>query len=87
MTNPGAGQTVSGTTWVSIWVTSPATPPFTFTLSAAGATVWTESSSNTFVTLPWETPHTPNGAQTLTVTVRDATGATGVATVPVTVQN
>jgi len=39
------------------------------------------------VTLPWETTRTPNGAQTLTVTVRDSAGATGTATVPVTVQN
>src|SRR5712692_8108004 len=68
VTNPGPGQTVSGTTWVTIWLTSPATPPFTFTLSAAGTTVWTESASGTFVTLPWETTRTPDGAQTLTVT-------------------
>src|SRR5262249_12783240 len=42
VTNPGAGQTVSGTEWVAIWATSAATPPFTFTLSAAGATVLVE---------------------------------------------
>ncbi len=87
VTSPSAGQTVSGTTWVSIWITSASTPPFTFTLSAAGATVWSESQSATHVTLPWVTTDTPNGPQTLTVTVRDSAGATGVATIPVTVQN
>ena len=87
VTSPSAGQTVSGTTWVSIWITSASTPPFTFTLSAAGATAWSESQSATHVTLPWVTTDTPNGPQTLTVTVRDSAGAPGVATVPVTVQN
>src|SRR2546429_8997241 len=87
LTSPTSGQMVSGTTWASIWITSPGTAPYAFTLSAAGATVWSESQSATHVTLPWVTTDTPDGPQTLTVTVRDAAGATGAATIPVTVQN
>ena len=49
--------------------------------------MWTENSTDSHVTLPWTTTATPNGARTLVVTVRDATGATGTASVAVTVQN
>ncbi len=87
LTSPKAGATVSGTVWANIWVDSPGTAPYQYTMAAAGTTVWTQSSSSTHVTLPWETPKTPNGSQTLTVTVRDAAGKTGTATVGVTVQN
>src|SRR5262249_20393035 len=87
LTSPSSGQTVSGTTWANIWINSPGTAPFTFTLTAAGATVWSESQSATHVTLPWITTNTPDGPQTLTVTVRDSAGATGTASVNVIVQN
>ncbi|MGH7389757.1 MAG: hypothetical protein ACREM3_09910 [Candidatus Rokuibacteriota bacterium] len=82
------GEVVSGVEWASIWIQAPfGTPPSTFTLSAGGVTLWEESSSNTHVTLPWETPRLVNGPQTFTTTVRDAAGATGSASVTVTVQN
>src|SRR3989442_3673476 len=74
LTSPAAGQTVSGTTWANIWINSPGTAPYTFTLSAAAATVWTESQSATHVALPWVTTRTPHGPQTLTCTVPDRTG-------------
>jgi hypothetical protein len=88
VTSPQAGETVSGTAWVNIWIEAPyGTAPYTFTLSAAGTTVWSESASGTHVTLPWETFRTPDGARTLTVTVRDAEGRSGSASVNVDVQN
>lgn len=88
LTTPQPGTTVSGTYWVNIWIQAPyGTAPYSFTLSSAGATVWNESSSSTHVTLPWVTTQTPNGPQTLTVTIRDAAGATGSASVNVTVNN
>jgi hypothetical protein len=88
VTSPGPGETVTGTRWVDIWIEAPGgTAPYAFTLSAAGATVWSESVSGLHATLPWETDRTPNGAQTLTVAVRDAAGRTGSTSIPVTVQN
>jgi len=88
LTSPQPGDTVSGTAWANIWLQAPyGTPPYAFTLSAAGTTVWNESSSSTHVTLPWVTTQTPNGAQTLTVTVRDAAGRSGASSVNVVVQN
>jgi len=87
LTSPRAGATVSGTAWATVWVTSPVTTPLQYTMTAAGATVWTQSSTATRVSMPWDTTKTPNGAQTLTVTVRDAAGMTGTAAVSVTVQN
>lgn len=39
------------------------------------------------MTLPWDTTKTPNGPQTLSVSVRDAAGATGTTIVSVVVQN
>lgn len=86
-TSPTVGSTISGTSWVNIWLGPGATPPYSYTMSAAGATVWTESSSNTHVTLPWDTTKTPDGAQTLMINVRDVNGKTGSATLSVTVQN
>jgi Domain of unknown function (DUF1929)/Glyoxal oxidase N-terminus/PKD domain/Bacterial Ig domain len=88
LTSPAAGSTVKGTVWANIWVGPPAgTAPYAYTLTAAGATVWQETSSNTHVSLPWVTSNTPDGPQTLTVSVRDAAGKTGSASVNVTVQN
>jgi hypothetical protein len=88
VTSPTAGQTVSGTVWVNIWLQQPfGTAPYTYTLTAAGEEVWSQASSNTHVTLPWVTTETPDGPQTLTVSVRDAANRTGSTGVPVTVQN
>jgi hypothetical protein len=87
MTSPASGSTVKGTAWASIWLTSAGTAPFAYTLSVAGTTVWSEISSATHVTLPWDTTKTPNGPQTLTITVKDAQNRTGTSSVSVTVQN
>jgi PKD repeat protein len=85
LTTPRPGEVVSGTVWVNVWAGDTA-GPFSYTLTVAGATVWTESSSRAHVTLPWNTTKTPNGAQTVTATVQSST-RTGSASVTVSVQN
>lgn len=87
LTTPAAGATVSGTVWVNVWVEGAVTGTKAYTMTVGGATLWTESSTATHVTLPWTTTSTPNGLQTLTVDVRDAGGNTGSGRVTVTVQN
>ena len=74
LTSPGAGSTVSGTVWVNVWVQGTAAGARAFTMTVDGTTVWSESSTDSHVTLPWVTTSTPNGARTLLVTVRDAAG-------------
>ena len=87
ITAPSAGQTVSGTQWVTIWNDSSAPGARTYTMTVGGSTVWTESTSGNPVSLPWITTSTPNGQRTLTVTVGDSANATGTASVTVTVSN
>ncbi len=87
LTTPVAGSTVSGTVWVNVWVEGAAAGAKAYTMTVGGATLWTENSSATHVTLPWTTTSTPNGQQTLVVAVRDAGGNTGSGSVVVTVQN
>ena len=88
ITQPKPDATVRGTAWVTVWVEGASGGSNTYTLSAAGATVAsTTTSSMGPVTLPWPTTSTPDGAQTLTAAVRDATGNTGVVSVRVTVAN
>ena len=88
ITQPASGATVSGTVWVTIWLENAAAGTKTFTLTAAGQTVasGTDTSSGP-VTLPWVTTNSPNGATTLTATVRDPANNTGTRTIPVTVAN
>jgi len=87
ITQPTAGQTVSGTQWVTIWNDSTAAGARTYTLTVGGTTVWSESDTGSPVSLPWVTTNTPNGTRTLVVTVRDSANATGTSSVTVTVQN
>ena len=87
VTTPAAGSTVSGTVWVNVWLEGAAAGTRSFTMTVGDSTVWTESSSSDHVTLPWVTTSTPNGTRTLVVTARDAAGASGTASVTVTVQN
>jgi hypothetical protein len=88
ITRPGSGATVSGTAWVTLWLEGASSGSNTYTLSAAGSTVATTiTASRGPVTLPWLTSGTPDGAQTLTATVRDAAGNTGRASIAVTVAN
>jgi hypothetical protein len=87
ITDPTPGQVVSGTKWVIIWTQGAAAGAKTYTMTVGGTTVWTQSTSDAPATLPWVTTQTPNGPQTLVVTVRDAANATGTSSVAVTVQN
>jgi hypothetical protein len=87
LTSPSPGSTVSGTVWVNIWLQGAAAGSKDVTMTVGGTTVWSEGSTSTHVTLPWVTTSTPNGSRTLVVTVRDAAGASGTASVAVTVQN
>ena len=78
---------MSGTVWVNIWVEGAVTGNHVFTLRAAGTTVGGATDSGVHVTLPWNTPGTPNGATSLSATVQDASGNSGSTSIPVTVGN
>jgi hypothetical protein len=87
ITSPSSGATVSGTVWVNIWVEGAVTGNNVFTLRAAGTVVGSATDSGAHVTLPWNTPGTPNGATSLSATVQDASGNSGSASLPVVVGN
>ena len=80
-------MTVSGTVWVNIWVDGATAGSNAYTMTVGSSTVWSQSSTDTHVALPWVTTNTPNGPQTLVAAVRDASGNTGSGSVSVTVQN
>jgi hypothetical protein len=84
ITSPAPGETVSATEWVVLWVEGTSGSANAFTLSANGAVVGSvTTSARGPVTIPW-TP-TGNGSQTLTASVRDATGQTGAVSLQVNV--
>jgi hypothetical protein len=93
ITQPLGGATVSGTVWVVLWAEGTSGTSNTFTLSADGKQVRTQTTSARGpVTIPW--PTTPvgttpvaNGTHTLTGTVRDATGNTGTTSITVILKN
>jgi hypothetical protein len=86
-TAPGEGATVSGTVWMVIWVNGASGSFNTFTVSIGGTLIRTQTTSGANVSIPWDTISFANGAQTITVTVRDATGNTGSGARSVTVAN
>ena len=84
VTQPKAGVTINGTEWVVLWVEGTSGSSNTFTLSANGTVVGSQTTSARGpVTIAW-TPAT-NGSNTLTASVRDASGNTGATTVRVNV--
>ncbi|PYN09258.1 MAG: hypothetical protein DME02_04230 [Candidatus Rokuibacteriota bacterium] len=83
----GGGATVSGTQWVTIWVDNAAAGNKTFTVTANGRTVWTETNGDRPATLPWNTASSANGATTLSVSVKDSAGKTGSRSISVWVAN
>jgi hypothetical protein len=87
ITSPAGGATVSGTVWVNVWVEGAAAGAKVFTLRAGGTTVGTATDSGVHVTLPWNTPGTPNGPSALSATVQDASGASGSTSMSVSVGN
>jgi hypothetical protein len=91
ITQPRNGDTVSGTVWVVLWAEDTSGASNTFTLSADGRQIGSETTSSRGpVTIPWPTTGgtpVPNGTHTLTGTVRDATGNTGTTSITVIVKN
>jgi len=88
ITAPAENATVSGTAWLTVWIENAAAGSKTYTLSEGGTTVGaTSTSSNGPVSLAWPTTGGPNGARTVTVSVRDAGGNTGAASRAFNVQN
>ena len=85
ITSPTSGATVGGTVWVNIWVEGAAAGTKVFTLRAGSTTVGSATDSGVHVTLPWNTPGTPNGATTLSATVQDPSGNSGSTSIPVIV--
>jgi hypothetical protein len=81
------GGTVRGVQWVVIWLDNAAAGNKTYTITANGQTVSTATNSDRPASLPWTTTSVPNGATTLTVNVKDASGNTGSGSVDVTVAN
>lgn len=87
LTSPASGATVSGNVAVNVWLGGSGTAPYTYQMSAAGATIETASCSCNHVTLTWNTLQTPNGPQTLTASITDAQNRTATTSITVTVQN
>ena len=88
VTQPRNATTVQGTAWIVVWLNGAQGAANAYTVTVNGQAVATQTTSSTGpVSLPWVTLATPNGAQTLSVAVRDATGNTGTASVTVTVAN
>ena len=89
MTSPHNGDTVSGTSWVVIWVNGGTTgASYTYTLQLDGQTVATASTTSTGpVSMAWNTRAFLNGTHTLSATVRDNAGKTGSAKLGVLIKN
>jgi hypothetical protein len=87
VTQPSAGSTVRGTVWVTIWLDNAAAGNKTYTLTAGGKTVWTQTSGDRPTTVPWNTTLNANGAATLTVGVKDSAGNTGSSSLNLSVAN
>jgi hypothetical protein len=82
-TNPAAGAILSGTVTVTMAGTGGSGTGFTYKLAVDGITVY----SGTNGTFSWNTTAVANAAHTLTATVTDSAGQSGVASRSVTVSN
>jgi hypothetical protein len=87
ITSPAAGATVGGTTTVGMTASGAAAGTTTFTLAVDGQVVSSQAVSGTTASYAWNTTAATNGGHTLSLTVRDAAGATAMATRSVTVSN
>jgi len=88
ITQPGAGKTVRGTVWFTVWVEGAGAGSNTYTLSQGATTVTSATTRSTGpVSLAWPTGAADNGSRTATVSVRDATGRIGAASVTMVVDN
>jgi len=81
--------TVTGTTWIVLWVEGTSGAVNTFTLRVDGVQIATRTTTTRGpVSLPWTTTGVANGTHTLSGSVIDATGNTGSsASVTVLVNN
>src|SRR5262249_62427719 len=86
-TAPDEHATVSGTVWMVIWVNGASGSSNTFTVSVGGTVIRTQTTSGASVAIPWDTLGFPNGPQTITATLRGATGNTGSGARPVGLAN
>ncbi len=82
-TNPAAGATLSGTATVTIAATGGSGTGYTYKLAVDGITVYAGATN----TISWNTSGVSNAAHTLTATVTDSSGQSGVASRSVTVSN
>jgi Domain of unknown function (DUF1929)/Bacterial Ig domain len=88
ITQPSNGATVTGTSWVTLWLEGSSGTSNTYTLTVAGRSVaTTTTSSKGPVSMPWDSTTVPSGPQTLTATARDATGNTGSGSISINVSN
>lgn len=88
ITQPKSGATVSGTSWVVLWLEGTTSTSNTYTLTVDGLTVaQVTTSSRGPVSIPWDTKLVGNGTRTLRATARDRDGKTGTASVSIIVRN
>ena len=88
ITQPKPGTTVKGSAWAVIWLTGATGASNNVTLTLGGRTVGTTTSATAGpISLAYDTTPAADGAQTLTVSARDAGGKTGSGGVSVTVAN
>jgi hypothetical protein len=81
------GPTVKGTVSVNVSVQGSTGNPNTFIFSVDGITLSTKSVNSTSTKFAWNTRRQTNGQHTLSVSVTDVHGSSGVASETVTVQN
>src|SRR5204863_334911 len=75
-TNPAEGATVDGTVSVGMSASGAGGGSATFTLTVDGQPAFSNTTTGTTQTYPWDTRSVADGVHTLGLTVRDATGAT-----------
>jgi len=70
-----------------MWVNGASRGSNTYTLSVDGRLITTRVAGSGPVSVPWTTTGITNGTHTVTATVQDATGNSGMTSASVTVRN
>jgi len=86
-TSPAAGAIVKGTVTVGMSASGASGASTTFTLTLDDSRIFSTTTGSTTQSFAWNTAAVANGAHTLGLTVRDASGATAMATRSVTVNS